>query len=184
MFGSHLERVLILGMEMWSVSHRNLQIFCADFWPSADDCQLILDEIGVNSIRINLSEPAIMRWLSIIRELMRKNDGSMSRLVLALMKQYPDNKQLAAVSAPWIPAAPVKAMTGDVVAMPPPPTPELVALVAPAEDAEEAQLIVPRLDTLWEAMVDQERRLDELERLRDSLFAQQPSPKPEKKKDG
>lgn len=178
-------------MESWSVSHKALQLFCAGFWETADDCQLILDEIGISGSRINLSEPSIMRWLSIIRELMRKNDGSMGRLVTVLIKQYPDNQQLRTVCAPWIPAnpaMPVQSMQPEQPDDVPagavlvkkfvndhPPVP----VVAPPDFADEAGLIVPRVDTLWEAMVETNRRLNELERRwaelyqwKDSLFGQ------------
>lgn len=169
-------------MESWSVSHKALQLFCASFWETADDCQLILDEIGISGSRINLSEPSIMRWLSIIRELMRKNDGSMGRLVTVLIKQYPENKQLLAVCSPWIAADP--AMRGQSMQ---PESPDdvppgavlvkkfvndnsLVPVVAPHDFADEAGLVVPRIDTLWEAMVETERRLNELERRWDELY--------------
>lgn len=169
-------------MEQWSVAHRSLQLFCADFWSTAEDCQAILDEIGISSGRINLSEPSIMRWMSIIRELMRKNDGSMARLVMVLTKQYPANQQLAAVCAPWIPAQPAKTMEGATTPAPEAgqagvpkgavlvkkfdaaPEAEPVPVVAPPDFADEAGLVVPRIDTLWEAMIDVERRIVELER--------------------
>lgn len=178
-------------MEIFSQSHKNLQLFCADFWPSQEDCQLILDDIGVSSGRINMAEPSIMRWLSIIRELMRKNDGSMARLVTVLIKQYPNNKDLIAVCAPWIPvmpaksAEPVEENAGSPAQGAPSPAPapaaaipkgavlvkkfedtpkEPVPIVAPPDFADEADLVVPRIDTLWEAMIDVERRLTDVER--------------------
>lgn len=177
-------------MEIFSKSHRDLQMFCADFWPSAADCQLILTDVGIESGRINMDEPSIMRWLSIIRELMRKDDGSMARLVVVLMKQYPDNKALAAVCAPWTPAVPARSA---LIEAPMPDEPNIpagavlvkkfdkkdtpvaapvgtkpasdpVPVVVPPDFADEATLVVPRLDTLWEAMIDTERRLVELEK--------------------
>lgn len=176
-------------MELWSVSHRNLQLLCADFWSTAEDCQSILDEIGISSGRINLSEPSIMRWMSIIRELMRKNDGSMARLVVVLTKQYPDNKQLADVCAPWVPSQPAKSLSeipvsattgtstntqvpdGAVLVKKfeddePKPKPKPVPVIAPPDFVEDATLVLPRIDTLWAAMIDVEQRLVELEKLR------------------
>jgi hypothetical protein len=189
-------------VEVFSQSHKNLQMFCADFWPSQADCELILGDVGIDSTRINMAEPSIMRWLSIIRELMRKNDGSMGRLVIVLMKQYPENKSLAAVCAPWIPATPAKSSPNTSVPLPadsaapetvvPPgavlakkfesepkskPKPALVPVVAQPDFADEAELVVPRIDTLWEAMVDMERRMVEMEEWRSSLFAKRPANK-------
>lgn len=192
-------------MEVFSQSHKNLQMFCADFWPSQADCELILGDVGIDSTRINMAEPSIMRWLSIIRELMRKNDGSMGRLAIVLMKQYPENKSLAAVCAPWIPANPAKSSPNtsalpvvdsaapepSVPPVPPgavlvkkfetepksKPKPELVPVVAPVDFADEAELVVPRIDTLWEAMVDMERRMVEMEQWRNALSAQRPAKK-------
>lgn len=192
-------------MEVFSQSHKNLQMFCADFWTTAEDCQLILSDVGVDSKRINLAEPAIMRWYSIIRELMRKNDGSMARLVVVLMKQYPENQALRDVCAPWIPATPAKTSSVDVDATLPPgavlvkkfeaesgpepktkpkpePAPKLVPVAVPEDFAEDAPLTVARIDTLWAAMVDTENRLREIEEWRNSLFARQSSPA--KKKGG
>lgn len=157
-------------MESWSVAHKALQIFCAGFWETAEDCQLILDEIGISSGRISLSEPSVMRWYRIILELMRRNDGSMARLVQALMRDYPDNKDLAAVCAPWIPAQPAKTL-------PPAEPPELVPVVVPADFADDAPLTIARLDTLWEAMVDVERRLVEIEQWRNPPPTKQPAKK-------
>lgn len=177
-------------MEVFSQSHKNLQMFCADFWPSQADCESILADVGIDSARINMAEPSIMRWLSIIRELMRKNDGSMGRLVIVLMKQYPENKSLAAVCAPWVPATPAKSSPNTSVpasevmpetAVPPgavlakkfePETkskPDLVPVVVPPDFADEAELVVPRIDTLWEAMIDMERRMVEMEQWRSAL---------------
>lgn len=113
-------------MESWSIAHKNLQIFCADFWPSPDDCAAILEEIGISSNRINMSEPSIMRWLSIIKELMRKNDGSMAKLVVALVRQYPNNSALLAVCAPWIPSLPARSTVGEHM-----PTPAIVTTELP-----------------------------------------------------
>lgn len=170
-------------METFSQSHKNLQMFCADFWPSQADCELILGDVGVDSKRINMAEPSIMRWLSIIRELMRKNDGSMAQLVIVLMRQYPENKSLAAVCAPWIPATPAKSSpntsvpsapdtvvpAGAVLAKKFEPELAVVPVVAPVDFAEEAALVVPRIDTLWEAMIDMERRMVEMEQWRSAL---------------
>lgn len=171
-------------MESWSVAHKNLQIFCADVWDTAERCQLILDEIGISSGRISLSEPSIMRWYRIILELMRRNDGSMTQLVQALMKDYPGNSALAVVCAPWTPSAPAKSLPipepipAPLVDSPVPPgavlvkkfrdepEPKAVPVVAPADFADEAELVIPRLDTLWEAMVDMERRMVEMEQWR------------------
>lgn len=135
-----------------------------------------------------MDEPSIMRWLSIIRELMRKDDGSMARLVVVLIKQYPQNKALQAVCAPWIPATPAR--TDPVQSVPPdspvksePLKPELVApvptgavlvkkfvaeskpvpVVVPADFADEAGMAVARIDTLWAAMIDVEQRLANIE---------------------
>lgn len=131
-----------------------------------------------------MAEPSIMRWLSIIRELMRKNDGSMGRLVVVLMKQYPDNKSLRDVCAPWIPASPAKDTTAPAVApdLPPGavlvkkfedekplPKQKVVPVVAPVDFADEAELVVPRVDTLWEAMIEMERRMVEMEQWRSAL---------------
>ena len=160
-------------MESFSQSHKNLQMLCADFWPSAEDCQLILNDIGLTSVRINMAEPSIMRWLSIINELRRRDDGSMGRLVVVLLRQYPENQQLRDVCAPWTPAAPaheatIAAPTGFVPGKkgdaPEKPAPDV-------EDIEEDALIVPRIDTLWDAMIDIEKRMIELEHLRETLRA-------------
>lgn len=145
------------ALETFSQAHKTLQMFCAEFWSSAVDCEFILADIGVDSKRINLAEPSIMRWLSIIRELMRMNDGSMGRLVSALMKQYPENQSLRAVCAPWVPAAPAKT---EVLPS------EVVPVVAAVDFATDVALVVPRVDTLWETLVDMERRLLELEQWR------------------
>lgn len=190
-------------METFSQSHKKLQVFCADFWPSADDCSLILADVGIDSARINLSEPSIMRWLSIIRELMRRNDGSMGVLVVVLMKQYPDNKALRDVCSPWIPATPAKdtsdAVPAGTVPVPagavlvkkfedeaspdpksnpkPDPKTKLVPVVTPVDFAEEAELVVPRIDTLWAAMVDMEQRMVEMEQWRKALSISKPAKK-------
>lgn len=131
-----------------------------------------------------------MRWLSILRELMRKNDGSMGRLVSVLIRQYPDNQQLLAVCAPWIASKPARSMEegGDpsisTVAEQSPIVPKgavlvkkfekeplPVPVVAPPDFTDEAPLLVARVDTLWEAMVDTERRMVDLEQWKATLFA-------------
>lgn len=193
-------------MESWSVAHKNLQIFCADFWSTAEDCTVILNEVGVTSIRIRMNEPSIARWYSILIELMRMNDGSMGRLVTVLISKYPQNDALRSVCAPWIPDRPATLQQGlPPPVMPAPVIPEKVAppleipvgavlvkeftteaeskpkpklppvpVVAPSDFADEAGLVVPRIDTLWEAMIDTNRRLTEMEKWRASLFAVQP----------
>lgn len=180
-------------MEIFSKSHKALQIFCAGFWDTAADCELILGDVGIDSTRINLAEPSLMRWYSIIRELIRKNDGSMAVLVDVLMKQYPENKSLSAVCAPWIPSQPAKSApvesatpeaplapsasvpTGAVLVKKFETKPELVPVVAPLDFAEEAEEVIPRIETLWAAMIDVEQRLVELEQWRNQ-------PQPAKKK--
>ena len=170
-------------MEQFSVAHKALQVFCADFWPSAEDCSLILGDIGIEGARINLGEPSIMRWLSIINELRRRDDGSLSRLVVILMEQYPENQALRTVCAPWIPAHPMQsAQEKPVAAVAPVPTgavlvkkfvaePKVVPLVAPADFADDAELVVPKIDTLWDAVVDMEQRYVELEKRINELEA-------------
>lgn len=176
-------------MEQFSVAHKALQVFCADFWPSAEDCSLILGDIGIESARINLGEPSIMRWLSIINELRRRDDGSLGRLVVVLMDQYPENQALRAVCAPWIPANPAKTTQDkpDVPVAPVPAgavlvkkftpepkaavEPKVVPLVAPADFADDAELVVPKIDTLWDAVVDMEQRYVELEKRINELEA-------------
>ena len=162
-------------MESFSQSHKNLQMFCADFWPSAQDCELILGDVGIDSRRINMSEPSIMRWLSIIQEMRRRDDGSMSMLVNVLMKQYPENKQLREVCAPWIPTAPAKetlsativttanATTAGVLVSKKPK--KLIPVVVDPDFSADADLVVPKLTTLWDAMIDTEKRITEMEKL-------------------
>ncbi len=131
-------------MESWSKAHTNLQELCAQFWPSAEDCLQILAEMQITSTRINMQEPSRMRWLSMIREFMRKDDGSMGRLVKILMGYYPDNHELANVCAPWVLEAP--AQTQRVV---PPPVikkpvkQEEVTVKLPPTLVEDADLLCP-----------------------------------------
>lgn len=191
-------------METFSVAHRNLQMFCADFWEDPASCVVILNEIGISPSAVDMTPPAIMRWYSIIRHLMRLNDGSMSRLVVALMGQYPANDALRSVCSPWIPSQP---MTGnakgakqpdheadkapfvlpegtvlveefDPVGKPkksketpaPPVVPPVVPLVAPVDFADEADAVVPKMETLWATVIEQDRRIKELERRWTELY--------------
>lgn len=187
-------------METFSLSHRRLQIFCAGFWETAEDCQLILNDIGADNTRISLSEPSIQRWFRIINELIRKDDGSMARLVIVLMRDYPNNKALRDVCAPWIPASPMQAPPADkpapipvgavlvkefvedeLDALPSPAkkkakhvtSEEVIPLVASADFADEADLVIPKIQTLWDAMTSTGEqmqkiieRLDEMDRWR------------------
>jgi hypothetical protein len=154
-------------MEEFSQSHRTFQVFCAKFWQNADQCKMLLDEAGVPTGFIDYDEPSIMRWFSIINEMIRLGDDSMMRFVAVLMSKYPDNTRLAAVCAPWTPVAP--ATIGDSGAVlvkkfeTEPPVKTLVPLVTVPDFAGEASLVVPRVNTLWEAVAQFEKRFAELE---------------------
>jgi len=143
-------------MESFSQAHRNLQMFCADFWEKSAECVVILDAIGISPSAVDMTPPAIMRWYSIIRHLMRLDDGSMGRLVVALMDQYPQNDALRAVCAPWIPALPAQ-LTAV------PKSQKLLPVVVPVDFADEADAVVPKIDTLWITMVETNVRLTRLE---------------------
>lgn len=212
-------------MESFSVAHRNLQMFCADFWEDPAACVVILTEIGISPSAVDMTPPAIMRWYSIIRHLMRLDDGSMGRLVVVLMNQYPANDALRAVCSPWIPSRPmtrpsshqveepakaveplelppgtvlVEEFTGDDApakkgksgpkgSPEPKPEPfktELVPVVVPVDFADEADAVIPKMETLWATVIEQDRRIKELERRwtelyewRNSLFGGQATKK-------
>lgn len=209
-----------LIMESFSLAHRNLQMFCADFWEDPASCVVILNDIGISPGAVDMTPPAIMRWYSIIRHLMRLDDGSMSRLVVALMAQYPANDALRRVCSPWIPAQPLTTISlaaqpgtqgspqGGPATTPAPGTPlgtpvvpvpivlpegtvlvkefkaddgPPVPVVAPHDFAEEADAVVPRMETLWATVIEQDRHIRELERRwtelyewRNSLFGGKP----------
>lgn len=176
-------------MESFSVAHKNLQMFCADFWDDPASCVVILNEIGISPSAVDMTPPAIMRWYSIIRHLMRLNDGSMGRLVVALMNQYPANDALRSVCAPWIPATPAKITQPGAGASAAPesedvpepialpkgtvlvekfkgkqtPQPTVVPVVVPADFADEADAVVPKIETLWATVVEQDKRIVRLE---------------------
>lgn len=191
-------------------------MFCADFWEDPASCVVILNEIGVSPSAVDMTPPAIMRWYSIIRHLMRLDDGSMGRLVVALMNQYPSNDALRSVCSPWIPsqpmtrpaasnahpaepqvAAPVVLPPGSVLveefkgAGAPDKKPKakaepekLIPVVVPVDFAEEADAVVPKMETLWATVIEQDRRIKELERRwtelyewRNNLFGGQPQKK-------
>lgn len=205
-------------MEQWSLSHKNLQNFCASFWDTAEDCQIILGEIGVTSIRIKMNEPSLARWFSIITELMRMNDGSMNRLVTVLISKYPHNDALRTVCSPWISvpmrdginaSAPVPVPTPVPTPVPvqskahvtvattidipegaalvqkyepdaATPTPngitprtdiKLVPLVVSEEFSDDAALVIPRVQTLWDLMAEINERLILLEEWRSAMLA-------------
>lgn len=150
-------------METFSQNHRNLQVLCAEIWSSAADCELILSYLGIESSHVNLAEPSIMRWLSIIRELMFMNDGSLSRLVIVLMNQYPNNTTLRAVCAPWMPVAPASVLTTHADPLPVAVAQSPVPVMVAAEFAEEAALILPRLDALWQTMIEVNAQITAIE---------------------
>jgi len=165
-------------VETWSIAHAKLQTFCADFWPDAASCRRLLADTGVSEANISFDEPPLLRWFSILRQLMKLNDGSMGRLVTTLLADYPENDALRTVCAPWIAASPagIPGASFNLAPVPegvalvqkfiPAPSVEVpigVPVVAPMESAEEAALMVARMDTLWAAMIEQERRMAELE---------------------
>lgn len=136
-------------------------MFCADFWDEPAQCIVILDAIGISPSSVDMTPPAIMRWYSIIRHLMRLDDGSMGRLVIVLMTEYPNNDALRTVCAPWIPALPSqiqvlpqKRLTVE---------DDLVPVVVPIDFADEADTVVPKMDTLWSTVVEVNKRLILLE---------------------
>lgn len=152
-------------MEKFTQSYRNLQIFASELWDTAFACQRIIEEAGATTLRINMSEPSIQRWFYVLDELRKLDDGSMARLVLVMIKEYPNNNDLLAVCAPWIPAAPATSQfypekdRANGPPMPPPPPVPVVPVVVPVDFAEDADLIVPRLETLWQAVREQAEKI-------------------------
>lgn len=151
-------------MEKFTQSYRNLQIFASELWDTAFACQRIIEEAGATTLRINMSEPSIQRWFYVLDELRKLDDGSMGRLVQVMMKEYPENSELKNACAPWIPAAPATSTfyqdkPREPSAPMPPPLVPVVPVVVPVDFAEDADLIVPRLETLWQAVREQAERI-------------------------
>lgn len=152
-------------MEKFTQSYRSLQIFASELWDTAFACQRIIEEAGATTLRINMSEPSIQRWFYVLDELRKLDDGSMGRLVQVMMKEYPGNSELQKVCAPWIPASPATSQfypredRPAAPPMPPPPPVPVVPVVVPVDFAEDADLIVPRLETLWIAVREQAERI-------------------------
>lgn len=187
-------------MELFTKDYQNLATFCSGIWTTPGRCEVVLNDAGLEPSKFNLIGQPLIVWWAILNELRIRNDGSMSRLVVALMHEYPENNALRAASAPWVPSP---AQAGPVGIPGPAPFPgagppgqktepplgaletvvnpaaTTVPLIAPIDYSDEADLVAQRGIALWHVMADLVRRVEELEKTRGvlrPLVVQPPQP--------